>query len=138
MPWILSKEFRFEAAHYLPHHDGRCRNLHGHSFKGTVYICGEKLIDSGSKQGMVIDYSEIKQYLAPIVEDFLDHHYLNETLGLENPTSEAIAQWIYDRLESDGLPGIVGVLIEETCTSKCFYTRSDRSSSILSDALIVG
>lgn len=138
MTFVLAKEFRFEAAHHLPHHDGKCRRLHGHSWVGRVYVRGEELIESGCKQGMVIDYGDIKQYLTPIVEDFLDHHYLNETLGLENPTSEAIAQWIYDRLASDGLPGIIGVLIEETCTSKCFYTRSDRSSSILSDALIVG
>ncbi len=119
--WILYKEFRFEAAHRLPHHEGKCRRLHGHSWIGRVYVKGNTLQKEGSQQGMILDYGEIKQYLQPLLDHFLDHHYLNKTTGLENPTSEAIAQWIYDKLESLNLPGLYAVEILETCTSGCTY-----------------
>ncbi|MCD8487597.1 MAG: 6-carboxytetrahydropterin synthase QueD [Desertifilum sp.] len=121
--WIIYKEFRFEAAHHLPHHDGKCRRLHGHSWVGRVYVRGNALVKSGPKQGMLIDYGEIKQYIQPLLEDYLDHHYLNETTGLENPTSEAIAKWIYNRLEAAKLPGLYAVEIQETCTSGCRYQK---------------
>ena len=121
--WVIYKEFRFEAAHHLPHHDGKCRRLHGHSWVGRVYVKGEKLIPEGSKQGMLMDYGDIKQYLKPLLDNFLDHYYLNETTGLENPTSEAIAKWIYEKLEQMGLSGLHAVEIQETCTSGCRYTK---------------
>ncbi|MGK7933804.1 MAG: 6-carboxytetrahydropterin synthase QueD [Microcystaceae cyanobacterium] len=124
--WIISKQFRFEAAHQLPHHDGKCRRLHGHSWVGKVYVKGNELQQAGSKQGMLMDYGEIKQYLKPLLDKFLDHHYLNETTGLENPTSEALARWIYDYLEEIGLPGLYAVEIQETCTSACFYSKNHR------------
>lgn len=122
MKWTLAKEFKFEAAHYLPHHDGACRRLHGHSWVGWVYCQGDRLETDGAKQGMVIDYSDIKRYLKPLVDNYLDHHYLNETTGLPNPTSEALAQWIFDKLQEVGLPGLVAVEIQETCTSRCIFT----------------
>jgi 6-pyruvoyltetrahydropterin/6-carboxytetrahydropterin synthase len=121
--WLIYKEFRFEAAHTLPNHDGKCRRLHGHSWVGRVYLKGEKLIDSGSKQGMIMDYGEIKSYLKPLLDDFLDHHYLNETTGLINPTSEELAKWIFERLETANLPGLYAVEIRETCTSGAKYSR---------------
>jgi 6-pyruvoyltetrahydropterin/6-carboxytetrahydropterin synthase len=120
MRWILSKEFTFEAAHQLPFHDGKCKRLHGHSWRGTVYVAGDKLCSDGAKQGMLMDYGDIKKAFNPIVEDYLDHHFLNETLGLKNPTSEEIARWLFNKLKKD-LP-VVGVLINETCTSSCFYS----------------
>lgn len=121
--WQVYKEIRFEAAHKLPHHDGKCRRLHGHSFVARVYIQSSQLITSGSKQGMVMDFGDIKAHLKPLVNDYLDHHYLNESLGLENPTSEAIAQWIYERLEAGGLEGLAAVEVKETCTSGCIFQR---------------
>lgn len=121
--WLISKEFRFEAAHKLPHHDGKCQRLHGHSWIGRVYVKGNKLHETGTKQGMIIDYGDIKKYLKPLLENFLDHHYLNETTGLLNPTSEAIAKWIFERLEEQGLPGLYSVEIRETCTSSAIYTK---------------
>lgn len=120
--WSIYKEFRFEAAHRLPHHDGKCRRLHGHSFVGRVYVRGDRLIESGAKQGMIIDYSDLKKYLKPLLNDYLDHHYLNDTTGLENPTSEELARWIYHQLEAAGLPGLSAVEIRETCTSGCLYS----------------
>ncbi|MCW6039037.1 6-carboxytetrahydropterin synthase QueD [Spirulina subsalsa FACHB-351] len=121
--WIIYKEFRFEAAHRLPHHDGKCRRLHGHSWVGRVYVKGDRLIPQGPKQGMIQDFGDLKAYLKPLVEEFLDHHYLNETTGLESPTSEAIAQWVYERLEAAGLPGLHAVEIHETCTSAARFSR---------------
>jgi len=79
------------------------------------------LQSQGSQQGMVIDFGEIKQYLQPLLDNFLDHHYLNETTGLENPTSEELSRWIYEKLAKAGLPNLHAVEICETCTSGCTY-----------------
>ncbi len=122
--WIIYKEFRFEAAHKLPNYHGKCSRLHGHSWVGRVYVKGNKLIDHGPKQGMIIDYGDISQYIQPLIDDFLDHYYLNETTGLENPTSENISRWIFEKLEKVGLPGLYAVEIRETCTSGCTYKKS--------------
>lgn len=120
--WQISKSFTFEAAHRLPNHDGKCRNLHGHSWKGVVYVQGDLLQTVGSKQGMIMDYSDIKAQLKPMIEQYLDHHYLNESLSMENPTSEAIAEWIFNYL-APLIPGLLAVAVEETCTSRCVYTQ---------------
>jgi 6-pyruvoyltetrahydropterin/6-carboxytetrahydropterin synthase len=119
--WIIYKEFRFEAAHCLPHYEGKCRRLHGHSWLGRIYVKSNHLQSQGSQQGMVMDFGEISQYLQPLLDNFLDHHYLNETTGLENPTSEELSRWIYEKLAKVGLPGLHAVEIRETCTSGCTY-----------------
>ena len=119
--WQLYKEFRFEAAHRLPHHDGKCARLHGHSWVCRIYIQGDRLIESGPKQGMLMDFGDVKTYMKPLLDQYLDHYYLNETLGMENPTSEAIAQWIYRKLQAVDLKGLMAVEIKETCTSGCLY-----------------
>lgn len=121
--WILSKTFRFEAAHRLPRHDGKCARLHGHSWQFTVKVGANALRRSGSKTGMAIDYGDIKAAVAPLLREKLDHHYLNETTELENPTSEEIARFIYEWLEPK-LPGLVAVVVNETCTSSCTYSPS--------------
>jgi 6-pyruvoyltetrahydropterin/6-carboxytetrahydropterin synthase len=123
--WIIFKEFRFEAAHKLPHHQGKCRRLHGHSWVGRIYVKGNELVSQGSQQGMIVDYEVIKKYVQPLLDQFLDHYYLNETTGLENPTSEVLAQWIYEKLEAAGLPGLYSVEIQETCTSGSMYRKLD-------------
>jgi len=115
----LSKMFRFEAAHFLPHHDGKCRRMHGHSWQATIVCEGYHLKHEGPKQGMLLDYGEISDAMEPIVDGALDHHLLNDTVNA-NPTSEVVAVWIYFRLR-DKLPGLKGVIIEETCTSRCEY-----------------
>lgn len=119
--WIISKEFRFEAAHRLPHHDGKCQRLHGHSFVGKVFIKSNLLRSEGSQTGMVLDYAVVKKYLEPMIDKYLDHHYLNESTNLENPTSEEIARWIFNYLQKNGLEGLHSVEIHETCTSACTY-----------------
>lgn len=111
------KEFVFEAAHLLPHvpADHKCGRLHGHSFRVQVFVGGPV----GDHSGWVIDFADIKKAFQPFY-DRLDHHYLNEIEGLENPTSEHVARWIYDRIRP-GLPGLVKVVVLETCTAGAVY-----------------
>jgi len=118
--WTLRKRFRFEAAHHLPAHDGKCRRVHGHSWVGEVEVAGGELHATGPQTGMVIDYGHLSLALGPLVENTLDHYDLNESTGLVNPTSEEIARYIYDRLKSV-LPSVVAVTIRETCTAACRY-----------------
>jgi 6-pyruvoyltetrahydropterin/6-carboxytetrahydropterin synthase len=111
------KEFTIEAAHRLPNvpTGHKCARLHGHSFKVEIHVAG----DVHEPAGWVIDFADIK---AAFQEDFdaLDHHYLNEIPGLENPTSEHLARWIWNRV-SGRLPGLSLVIVRETCTSGCAY-----------------
>ena len=113
----LSKQFHFEAAHDLPTFpDGhKCRRLHGHSFRFDVIVEG----DVDPKKGYLIDYGEIKTATDPLVTR-LDHYYLNEVEGLDNPTSENLARWIWDRLKPI-LPDLTAICVHETCTSTCEY-----------------
>ena len=112
------KEFRFEAAHLLPNlpEGHKCRRLHGHSYRVRVYARGE--LDE--RLGWVTDFADIKIAVEPIREQ-LDHRHLNEIEGLENPTAEIIARWIWDRLKPR-LPILSRIEIDETCTSGCIYT----------------
>ena len=113
----LRKTFQFEAAHYLPHlpENHKCRRLHGHSFKAEIVVEGE----CDPKLGWVIDYADISTAFKPLWEQ-LDHHYLNEIEGLENPTSENVALWIWERLKPS-LPLLTAVEVAETCTARCVY-----------------
>jgi 6-pyruvoyltetrahydropterin/6-carboxytetrahydropterin synthase len=113
----LVKDFRFEAAHWLPNvPDGhKCRRIHGHSFRGEVAVRGE--IDPVT--GWVIDFADLKRAVDPIVAR-LDHYLLNEIEGLENPTAEIVAMWIWKHVEPN-IRGLHRVTIEETCTSRCHY-----------------
>ena len=113
----LRKTFQFEAAHLLPHlpEAHKCRRLHGHSFKADIVVSGE--LDT--RLGWVMDYADISAAFKPLWEQ-LDHRYLNEVQGLENPTSENIAIWIWDRLKPV-LPLLSEVVVAETCTAQCVY-----------------
>lgn len=128
----LIRSYSFEAAHMLPNHDGKCRRLHGHSYRMTIVVEGRSVIVSGPKKDMLIDYGDISKQTTSLLEDYLDHHYLNETTGLANPTSEALAEWIYWHLEprfrdlgimqnNRGQLQLVSVTIDETCTTSCTY-----------------
>ncbi len=113
----LEVDFRFEAAHHLPNvpEGHKCRRLHGHSFHCTVHISGE--VDP--TLGWLMDYSEVRAVIEPVRLQ-LDHYYLNEVEGLENPTSERVARWLWDRLWA-GLPRLTAVTVRETCTARCTY-----------------
>jgi 6-pyruvoyltetrahydropterin/6-carboxytetrahydropterin synthase len=118
--WIHTT-FQFEAAHRLPNvaPEHKCARLHGHSFRATVWVRG----DVGAESGWVMDFADVKAAFAPL-HDQLDHHYLNEVDGLENPTSEVLAMWIWERLVPT-LPGLARVDVDETCTSGCRYDGPD-------------
>ena len=118
--WTLEKEFTFEASHQLPQHSGKCRRLHGHSWKGRLVCEGHQLHKSGSSTGMLVDFGDMKEAIEEVVEKYLDHWHLNESLSMENPTSEAVARWIYDRVK-DKVPLLKAVIVDETCTCRCIY-----------------
>jgi 6-pyruvoyltetrahydropterin/6-carboxytetrahydropterin synthase len=113
----IFREFSFEAAHRLPNvPDGhKCARLHGHSFYVIVHVTGP--LDA--RLGWVMDFAEVKAAAAPLI-DMLDHRYLNEIDGLDNPTSERIARWIWERL-APKLAGLSAITVKETCTSGCTY-----------------
>ena len=113
----LRKTFQFEAAHLLPHlpKTHKCRRLHGHSFKVEVAVAGP----CDPKLGWVMDYADIAAAFQPIWEE-LDHNYLNEIRGLENPTSENMARWIWQRLKPR-LPLLTELVVAETCFAQCVY-----------------
>lgn len=117
MAMEIFKEFSFEAAHRLPHvpEGHKCARLHGHSYRVTIHVRGEV----GQQTGWVMDFAEVRAAFQPLFEQ-LDHHYLTEVEGLDNPTSEVLAAWIWQRLKP-ALPGLFRVVIHETCTAGCCY-----------------
>ncbi len=121
----LRKEFRFEASHQLKDHDGKCRDLHGHSWRGRLMVKGSNLTKEGPKRNMVLDYVVLGEIAAGI-ETQLDHKHLNDVLQEDMPTSEFIAKWIFDRARQDLLKKteacfLEAVSIEETCSTECEY-----------------
>ena len=120
MPTRIYKIFQVEAAHRLPHvPDGhKCARLHGHSFRIELRLCGEP----DPVTGWLMDFADLKQAFAPIF-DAIDHRYLNDVPGLENPTSEQLAEWIWLRLRPS-LPLLEEVLVAETCTAGARYRGS--------------
>jgi 6-pyruvoyltetrahydropterin/6-carboxytetrahydropterin synthase len=114
----ISKEFTFDSAHHLPNVPAghKCGRLHGHTYRIRIEVDGP----IHPEYGWVIDYGDIKQLWKPI-EDQLDHRYLNEIKGLENPTAEVIAKWIWDHLKPT-LPILSCVYVHETCTTAAMYS----------------
>jgi 6-pyruvoyltetrahydropterin/6-carboxytetrahydropterin synthase len=113
----IFKEFVFEAAHRLPYVPSghKCARLHGHSFRVEIHVSGE----IGHTTGWVMDFADIKSLFAPLYAQ-LDHNYLNDIPGLQNPTSEEIARWIWTNLK-ETLPALRRVVVRETCTSGAVY-----------------
>ncbi len=113
----LVHEFRFEAAHRLPKvpPGHKCARLHGHSFKVEIAVYGPV----NEETGWFIDYAKLYEAWAPL-HALLDHNYLNEIPGLENPTSEVLARWIWLHMKKS-LPELSRVTIYETCDARCEY-----------------
>jgi 6-pyruvoyltetrahydropterin/6-carboxytetrahydropterin synthase len=113
----LIKELRFEAAHRLPRvpEGHKCARLHGHSFKIELAVEGHVNPDTG----FLIDYSRLDEMWQPL-HDTLDHNYLNDVPGLENPTSEILAHWLWQRIKPT-LPELTRVIVHETCDARCEY-----------------
>ena len=114
----IFKEFRLESAHRLPNvpPGHKCARMHGHSFRVEVHVRGE--VDP--QLGWVQDFADLKGAFQPL-HDQLDHNCLNEVPGLENPTSENLARWIWERL-LPSLAGLTRIVVRETCTSGCVYS----------------
>lgn len=117
MKTSIFKEFVFEAAHRLPNvpEGHKCGRLHGHSFKFSVELSG----DVDPVTGWIMDFGDVKAVIAPMY-DALDHRYLNDIPGLENPTSENLAGWIFKTLKPS-LPLVKSVRVWETCTCGATY-----------------
>jgi 6-pyruvoyltetrahydropterin/6-carboxytetrahydropterin synthase len=91
---LVSKEFTFDAAHHLHCYEGKCKNLHGHTYKVIFGLSG--FVD---ERGLMIDFGDIKDIWKNEIEIFLDHRYLNETLPLMNTTAENMVVWIFEKME---------------------------------------
>ena len=113
----IYKDFSFDAAHRLPNvaPGHKCGRLHGHTFQLRIVVTGPV----GEDTGWIMDFAHIRTVFKPIYEQ-LDHHFLNEISGLENPTSEVLVQWIWQRLKPR-LPELSRLELKETCMSGCVY-----------------
>lgn len=111
-------EIGFESAHRLPNvpEGHKCARLHGHSFRVEVHVGGPV----GEESGWVMDFADLRAATEPLRRE-LDHRYLNEIEGLDNPTSENLARWMWQRLSPE-LPGLSRLVVRETCQSGCVYT----------------
>lgn len=119
MPRVeLTKAFTFEAAHRLPMvpPDHKCARMHGHSFRVEICVAGE--IDA--RMGWLVDYADITAVVEPLLLRELDHRALNDVPGLENPTSENVCVWLWQRLQPL-IPGLAAITVHETCAARCTY-----------------
>ena len=116
MKSTVIKSFTFEAAHFLPQvpPGHKCGRIHGHSFRCEIQVTGEV----HPVTGFVVDFADISDAYRPL-HDVLDHRFLNQDVpGLENPTSEVICGWIWNKLKP-ALPGLSAIVLHETCTARC-------------------
>lgn len=115
---IIFKKFTFDSAHFLPNvpDTHRCKNMHGHTYKLTIFIEGNLQKDLG----WVMDFGVLKTIVNPII-DQLDHQVLNNIQGLENPTCELLAKWIWNKVKPH-VPGLIRVELHETLSSGVIYS----------------
>lgn len=113
----IFKSFTFDSAHFLPHvaEDHKCRRIHGHTYRAVIYIQG----NLDPTLGWVEDFGTVKDAINPVIKS-LDHYLLNEIPGLENPTCEAIAIWLWRAIKPN-LPGLSRIELHETPTSGAVY-----------------
>jgi 6-pyruvoyltetrahydropterin/6-carboxytetrahydropterin synthase len=113
---LIFKEITFDSAHYLPqlHESHKCRQMHGHTYRLKVWLEGKP-----DARGWVMDFAEVKRIMEPVMEK-IDHKVLNEVEGLDNPTCELVAIWIWDRLKP-GLPLLKRIELHETPSSGVVY-----------------
>ncbi len=113
----IAKEFTFDAAHSLPNSDGPCKRLHGHTYRVTVVARGRtQPVDGRAEEGMVVDFTRIKEVFKRRVEALCDHQYLNETVPVARTTAELLAAWMLGELRAE-LPQVVAVRVSETPSS---------------------
>ena len=114
---IIYKQFSFDAAHFLPAvpEGHKCGNMHGHTYMLTVFIEGHP----DEKSGWIIDYGDLKKKIKPVIE-LLDHHLMNDIPGLENPTSENLAIWLWNMIKPL-VPELKKIELKETPSSCVIY-----------------
>jgi 6-pyruvoyltetrahydropterin/6-carboxytetrahydropterin synthase len=117
----IRKHFRFEAAHALPFHPGKCARMHGHSYRLEVAVRGPVRM-RGPARGMIEDFENIERVVGERIVEALDHQTLNDFI--ENPTAERIVQWIWQRLERS-LNGLDELVLWETPTACAVLRRTD-------------
>jgi len=122
----IFKTFTLESAHRLPNvpPGHKCARVHGHSFRVEIHVSGP--VDD--RLGWVMDFAEVRAAFEPLFQQ-LDHRYLNDVPGLENPTSENLARWIWRELEPR-LPQLSRVVVHETCTSGVIYAGDDGAAIV--------
>lgn len=114
---LLFRQFSFDSAHFLPHvpEDHKCRTMHGHTYRLLVYVEGTP----DERLGWVMDFAEIKKIIDPVVK-MIDHQILNDIAGLENPTCEILAAWLWGKIKPQ-LPQLKKIEVHETPTSGVVY-----------------
>ena len=113
----LTHDFHLESAHHLPGvpAEHKCHRIHGHSFVIEIHIEG----DVDPKTGWLMDYAELQEIFEPVRQQ-IDHRLLNEIEGLENPTSENLAHWIWQKLQP-ALPSLREIVVRESDAARCSY-----------------
>ncbi len=113
----IYKEFKFDAAHWLPNvgPNHKCSKMHGHTFAVEIHV--EDEIDP--QLGWVLDYNVLRTHVEPLI-DQLDHAVMNDIEGLENPTSENLSLWLWNKIKPV-LPQLVQVVVKENPTNVCIY-----------------
>lgn len=137
----IAKEFSFDMAHLLDGHDGKCKNLHGHTYKLQVEVAGDLYID-GPKKGMVMDFGDIKSVVKKLILTPMDHAFIFDQnsereckiadvlVGLNSKvfamscrtTAEEISRFMFQRLTQEGNLPISAIRLWETPTSFCEYS----------------
>lgn len=137
----IVKEFSFDMAHMLDGHDGKCQNLHGHTYKLQVEVTGNLHLE-GAKRGMVMDYSDLKALVKQHILDPMDHAFIydlqsdketkvaqllmdldSKVYGIPSrTTAEEMAKYMFEKLANVGLP-VSLIRLWETPTSYCEYSR---------------
>jgi 6-pyruvoyltetrahydropterin/6-carboxytetrahydropterin synthase len=123
----VTKIFEFEAAHYLPNHPGKCKNLHGHSYKLEIEIMRGEYDDNLNEEGMVMDFGELKELVEPILDDYYDHKILNESTHAV-PTAENMvrefASLLRDKFKKSSVLRVVRIRLWETSSSYAEWRES--------------
>lgn len=126
MPYAtIAKEFTFDAAHQLPNTEGPCKRLHGHTYRVRVIARGRiHPTDGNPEEGMLLDFTRIKEVFKRRIEQICDHQFLNETTPVARTTAELLAVWMLSELHEE-LPQVVAVRLYETPTSYAEVTLDD-------------
>lgn len=124
VPLTVTKLFTFEAAHELPYHDGKCQRPHGHSYTLEVSLRGhvQPVEENNPQSGMVIDFGEISRSVKSLIDGFLDHQRLNETID-DYPTAERIVQQLVKMLLQRFGSLLLAVKLWETATGSVEWRR---------------